>query len=242
MYLTAQRVGGRFEGRIRQGINAYLYLHVDRSLPQTPEGAIDIASVADAPPGDRVEGIESVTPGGNRVFSYLDVAGEDEIAIDELRRALERFEEHVPRTSLDVRFEETGRIGDVSVGIYLSEQIGLKPEFEYRSLCESVLRLLAIHRGDDSRNVLRFTEERGDGEWIFRPLSTGLDVPGLSAREHDIQVRVDDETLKAFEGKWGSIYPVLAESIFGMGIAELLEHGGVELVDPAEDGIRWRGP
>ncbi len=240
MYVTAQRVS-QLEGAAR-GLNAFLYLHGERELSHNEAGVVDVDAVAGQPPGDPVSEILSVSPGGNRVLSYLDIACDDGIGTQVLAQALERFEDFVPRQRNDWLFEDMETIESIGIRLYLSPHITLAPVVEYRSLCQTAMRSIDLHRGNDSQSVLQINMERGVGERRFRPLPTEFELPGPPDHTEGVPVTIDDKTLMAFEASRGSLYPVLAESIFGLGAEELLKHGGVEIIDVGTRNIIWRGP
>jgi hypothetical protein len=84
MYVTAQHVisAPRANGRHDEGINAFFYMHGPHAwddpapfMPETNPGVIT---------DDRIE----VTPGGNRVRSYLDIVAPDGTHTDTLASAV----------------------------------------------------------------------------------------------------------------------------------------------------------
>lgn len=81
MYLTAQRVLSPHSGR--GGINSFLYLHGEHfELP---------SSGRPASPGELTAQSVSVEPPGNRVQSYLDIWGPDDVTWSEVRVGLMDF-------------------------------------------------------------------------------------------------------------------------------------------------------
>ena len=83
MYLTAQRVVSPASGQT--GINTYCYSHglADWSAP--PD------SILDDQPGELIGKVVEVTPPGNRVRSFLDIAMPDAATTEELGDAFEAF-------------------------------------------------------------------------------------------------------------------------------------------------------
>jgi hypothetical protein len=84
MYLSALHVVQTKTGR--EGFNAFHYAHPgSESWRDGPP-----ASVPDIDPGVLVE-MTPIPPGGNRVRSYLDIFGRDDVAWEEIRRGFVEF-------------------------------------------------------------------------------------------------------------------------------------------------------
>ncbi len=231
MYVTAQRVY-RIEGRHRQGINGFLYPHEDREIAHTDSGQPDVEAVAEHPPGEPAERIYSLKPGGNGVLSYLDVTCPDDTSLDRLRAAFSRFDDVVPREIGEYTFEHTEIFEGIGVRIYLSPRTILSPDLEYRSLSETVIRLIAMYRGMDV-STLRINRDKIEDTWQFRR---------LTGKPDDRAITIDRETRRAFEHTGGSVYSMVAENLFDRTPEQLLEHGGVEVMDVHSGDIIWRGP
>ncbi len=240
MYLTAQRVA-QIDGP-HYGINGFLFLHGEAVLPVDPDGDPDLESIATNPPDEAVSVVESLPPGGNGVLSYLDVAAPDDCATETLKRTLEQLRSFVPTRVDNSPFVDTECFDGVAVRIHLSSRTPLSPALEYRSLRESVLALLSDQRRDLSHTSLRMSLEKTEDEWRFRPLTTGVELPGPPGPSNGHLLAVDHETLEAFERTRGSFFPAAAEAIFGMDPEQLLEHGGVEIVGDGSGDLVWRGP
>jgi hypothetical protein len=92
MYLTAHHVVSPAPDH-REGINVFLYLHGPRVWD-----ASELARVPDEGPGRLVAQSISVSPPGNSVRSYLDIAAPDEIRWEDVRVGLMDFTgQHQPR-------------------------------------------------------------------------------------------------------------------------------------------------
>ncbi len=85
MLLTAQRVR-RFSGE--EGINAFCSLHGPYHWFGAPPPG---SGIPDQNPGERVNSIVTVPPGGNRVRSYLDIIAPDETPTAEIVAAIPQF-------------------------------------------------------------------------------------------------------------------------------------------------------
>ena len=93
MYLTAHRVED--PSTTRAGINAFHFSHGARSWDGPPPDGIP-----DDEPGTLVGERIEVTPGGNRVRSYLDVIAPDVTPCPEVRSALVAFVTHAAASPL----------------------------------------------------------------------------------------------------------------------------------------------
>lgn len=240
MYVTAQRVHD-LQRRHLQGINGFLYPHENLDIPQTDANRPDVEAVATHPPGDPAEQLYSLTPGGNGVLSYLDIACPDDLPLDELRAAFSQFDDIVPREKTDYPFQHTEAVERVGIRVYLSPRTILSPDLEYRTLSQTVLRLLAIHRGLDL-STLRIQKDLLEDTWRFLPLTTEYAISSPCGEPADIAITIDRDTRHAFEHTGGSIYPMVAENLFDMTPERLIEHGGVEVIDGESGDIIWRGP
>jgi hypothetical protein len=239
MYITAQRVA-ELHGP-KYGINGFLYLHGDTELARTNDGRPDIEKIAAHPPGERAESIESLRPGNNGVHSYLDVGVSDERSTEAIESALAEFSTFVP-TKIGNSYRATETVHDVGLRVYLSNQALLPPELEFQSLAETVLQLLANHRRDQSHTSLRITLDETPDEWRFWSLSGDDEPSGPPASSRGRVLTIDRDTLQSYEETRGSFFPVAAESLFGMNSQELIENGGVEIVNANDEGLIWRGP
>jgi hypothetical protein len=92
VYLTAHHVVS--PTTLREGINAFLYLH------GLPAWRVPPVGVPDQNPGQLVQQKIEVTPPGNRVKSYLDVVAPDDAARAEIRQSFITFVSQVQREPL----------------------------------------------------------------------------------------------------------------------------------------------
>ncbi len=69
-----------------------------------------------------------------------------------------------------------------------------------------------------------------------------IELPGPPGSTARTTLTIDHDTLDAFEQFRGPIFPVVAEAIFDMNTDELLDHGGVDIIDADTEDIVWRGP
>jgi hypothetical protein len=159
-----------------------------------------------------------------------------------LAHAFDSFEDYVPQDRSEYAFEHAETIDQIGLRLYLSPHGPLAPDAEYASLRETLLQLLAAHRGDASHETLRIARHRDANTWRFRPLSPDLEPPGSPDSTTATTISIDDDTLEAFERHRGPLYPAVAEAIFDMHTDELLAHGGVEIVDADSEHLVWRGP
>ncbi|MCB1077739.1 MAG: hypothetical protein KDM64_07930 [Verrucomicrobiae bacterium] len=91
MYLTAQRVTNPTTGAT--GINCFLHLH-GRSLGITPDWRFDdVNRISNQYPGEKTASKTDLSPGGNRVLSYLEIVSEDTTKPSDLLEAITAFAE-----------------------------------------------------------------------------------------------------------------------------------------------------
>jgi hypothetical protein len=93
MYLTAQLVR-RSDGET--GVNAFAFVHGNTPLPLTTRGEPDVGYVAEHEPGRCVAEQTELTPGGNSVDAYLDVAARDHVSGLEVQDALQALARAIP--------------------------------------------------------------------------------------------------------------------------------------------------
>jgi hypothetical protein len=118
MYLTAHRVFLRSTSS--RGINAFLYRHDDGPYPEIDWRNPDVLLVADAVPGRFVTQQREIAEPGGEVLSYLDIVAEDQLGLDRVEAALERFSD--PTVLLDPRPFTVVE----GVGIRFSAVLGLR--------------------------------------------------------------------------------------------------------------------
>jgi hypothetical protein len=135
MYATAHRV----RSPTKEGINAFLSLHAAPS----PGAAIDwetpsVQDIAEQHPGILTESDWDLRPGGNTVRSYLDVVARDGTKVEDVRAALESFEQQLANAPLP----HTSTIN--RIGIRFGAVLALEHERveEFQALRNRLLRLL----------------------------------------------------------------------------------------------------
>jgi len=126
MLLTAQRVE---KAAREQGINAFCNLHGPYDWIEPPPG------IPENNPGQRVNQSIQVSPGGNRVRSYLDIIAPDETPTTEILAAVPRFLESVRATPLPW----SGRIGRCTFRFGI--ELGLLSQWpaEFRALLHAAV-------------------------------------------------------------------------------------------------------
>lgn len=134
MYLTAQRVVSR-DGRT--GINVFFHLHKYSNPPKLINDS-DVISVAESNTGELVKERCNITPGGNRVKSYLDIVASDEIDEQELITALNSFRSDIVEEKMGPILRIIGK-----VGLRFNAEFGLYDTIvdEYKELKEKALSL-----------------------------------------------------------------------------------------------------
>lgn len=134
MYLTAQRASGHEQ---QTGINVYLFTHRGSS---TDWGHAAVAEIAERHPG-RLECAVTAMPGpGNRVLSFLDVVGPDELSHGDIATELERAMATFPGPREDER-PVSWASGPLRLRFYAGRQT-TSPEAELRQLRDAILPLL----------------------------------------------------------------------------------------------------
>ena len=87
MLLTAQRV---VSPRGTQGVNVYQYLHGSHVWPHVPDEFLP-----DVNPGELVNQWLEISPGSNRIVSFLDVVAPDDTAISDIHQRLASLRHHI---------------------------------------------------------------------------------------------------------------------------------------------------
>lgn len=136
MYLTSQRVVSN-DGR-HAGINTFYHSHSSQKQPLL-SNITDIVSVAEINTGRLVRSKCDVSPGGNRVRSYLDIVAADNINENSIKNALDSFRSEITHKQLPPIIEIINHIG-----IRFSAEFGLYEGIvnEYDQLVKRAIGLL----------------------------------------------------------------------------------------------------
>ena len=137
MYLATHRVRDPQEGRI--GINAFLHSHAASHKGVIDWEFPDVIRIASESPGDIVDALVTVPPGGNHVASLLDIAARDGTSTQAIRKAVAKAAELAARDK-EVLWEDDG----VSVRFLYGDDRHCEelPQVEFKKLADVALRLL----------------------------------------------------------------------------------------------------
>jgi hypothetical protein len=205
-YLAAQRVR---HGSGNVGINSYVY-RVEPDLST-------LWSSIDQSPGTLISSRSEVEPGFNAVLSYLDVVVAD-AAIGHLPEAFESIDGAIAMANLPLTRSVHG------IEIRFGAVIGLSGEparLEFHALARALEAILASDSAAAvARPKIRLTRRIEGSKHVF-------------GREGgSISITVDTDMAFDFKQAHGdSIVPYVAEALTGMSLHELLQAGGVDIVD-----------
>ena len=228
MYLTAQLVRAR-EGRT--GFNAALYEHTSGSMPGvvwTRPAATLLKEIAERYPGTRVRERIDVSPGGNAVECFLDMAARDlphETAIIAAVDALRREAVDSPRPVVHV--------GNVwaTYCTFLGDE---NPIGSLNALANVALDLFRGQRVASAEPPLRVVVSHDDERWRF-----SLDDDSANRVRvvggHPVVVTIRFDVAEELRNVSGPIYPSVAEWTTALSLDQLTMLGGVEFVN--EGGV-----
>ncbi|MFH0902900.1 MAG: hypothetical protein V2A73_19910 [Pseudomonadota bacterium] len=244
MYLATQRVRAP---NGQQGTNTFLSLHGHSPVPRMPWDSPDVDIVADAYPGALASQLLEVEPGGNDVFSYLDIAAADGKEATAIAAVLAVIEDVVGEpVALPIRHDSNAVSVRFSAALGLA---GLDLVAELRRL--AVRSLLVLGHVRDVR--LRRVPSRIFAQLIVRVVmdehgcSYALDDP--SARRvrwirpdlaANVRLRVANANKSDLERVLGGeLHAELARAITGLSDEQIAALGGISFVDAARGHVLW---
>ncbi|MBT3327540.1 MAG: hypothetical protein HN396_15000 [Gemmatimonadales bacterium] len=240
MYATAHRV---VSARGETGINAFLHLHGLKPVPGIDWNDVDMDFVTDRAPGaPHAEHLE-VTPGGNRVLSYLAVVCRDDTPNEAIVRALAHMEATLELNTRPVvrRFPE-----GVTVRFDFAGQLPSAEQMEFKTLRE-VLAKLVIKQEQAvwiTKAPLRIGLHVKEGEYVFRLDDKSrrrvAEVKDLNLPLAIIHVEVS--TYQMFDRLYGDLIRQILPALTGLTLDQIRNEGGVTLVLADTGRILWEWP
>jgi hypothetical protein len=227
MYVTAQKVRSR-SGDV--GINAYVYVHRDSCLPKDRHGAPDLDTIAQSVAGYLVAKRETVTPGGNHVLAYMDVAAPDKVPSPDLDRALAALRRRLETERAPASHSDSGiatRFANVEGYEALLDRLRLFDE-----LRAEVVRVLRERREPDSRPSGPYVVHAGhsfEGLKLWLPHVTLERLPDPSVRRS--RVVIPTEVLQV-PGQPFDVLRETAKWLLGVKEADIEREGGIEILNP----------
>ena len=140
MYATSQRVKPE-QGS--DGINSFLHMHAGEAHAAVVWDQANAEQVAANPPGEAVMSRIDISPGQNKVLSYLDVICPDATPVQEIRDAITAMKDALEVQQRPLNYS----LGAVTVRF--GATIGLEDAsgFECDALAEGVIQLLLRYSG-----------------------------------------------------------------------------------------------
>jgi hypothetical protein len=239
MYITAQRVKSRTD---QIGINAFVHLHGEGDAAGIDWENIDISYISEQATGSLVSEHIKVTPGGNQVLSYLDVACPDDTPMEEMEQAVFYAKEAL-KTSIRPLARRFGQIVVRFGAIFgLEDAEGL----EYDEL---------------ARRLLELARQRTTPAWFGKPplcINVTSSAERLTFRLADEDARrardvkdvslplgvvhIDYDTYEDFERLHGDFMMHILPTVTGLSLEQLRALGGVSVVQAETGRILWEWP
>ncbi len=239
MYATAHRVRSRQD---QLGINAFLHQHGEGKVDGIDWDNIDMSFVTERATGALVSEYTEVAPGGNSVLSYLDVVCPDETPVEEIEKAVFHA-----KAALDTSLRPLVRRFPKIV-VRFGAVFGLRGAegVEYDALAEEVLNIIRRRATPVwmGKAPLRVDVTRSEAGFTFR-LTDDARVRANAVKDVSLPlgvVRIDYDTLDAFERLHGDLIIHILPTVTGMTLDQLRSEGGVELVEAETGRIIWEWP
>lgn len=240
MYLTSQRVCAPGGGRT--DINTFLYRH-EESVPGVDWSRPDLIRVVDTFPGTLVAADTRIPPGGNQVWSYLDIVAADSTAAEELDLALRQF----AREWSPERMARVVQVGKVAMRLDLvepSRQAHALEELE--ELSQRALGLLhnPAPSGWATTEPLRVIVKEYGGEHKY-----ALDAASrarLQSRHEPgwlpASITVAHEDRAAMACNPVTLCLHVAPLLTKLDLDELIPFGGIRFVEESSGEVLWEWP
>ncbi|MCE9636586.1 MAG: hypothetical protein K8T90_12850 [Planctomycetes bacterium] len=232
MYLTAMLVRTAVGD---EGINAFAYAHRGHVIPSLADGSPDISRVAEFEPGECIEEVADVRPGGNSVVGYLDVVAPDDATRAEVEATLVQLRGAIARPKSPWTVFD-GRVG-ARLGVALGVDTEARAGSAFQRLADRVVRLLPLR--DDGQ----FPSPQACGVWVrVLPGRVELSLPPASRARTinklsgDARVVLSSEALMAFPGGLQQALIEGALMLFPGVPRDTALTGGVRFIDP-ETGV-----
>lgn len=231
MYLTVQKVFAAHRGT---GINGALYRH-GSTRTQREWHPPNLRAVVTGNLGEPVVSRVDLSPGGNEVESFLDVACPDDVEREELREALMHFERDITTT------RELKTYGPIAIEFCVC--LGNDdPVAAFARLSTAALALFdqqTLHPAPLGEPLLIMVEQRSEGLVFSLDGQSKVRLQGVFGDIGVGRVVVPVDVANEFGEMYGSLYPHAVEWVTSKPRSELLRLGGVRLVQDGRPVYEW---
>lgn len=248
MYLIAHRVRRMKDKGVAVGINAFLYRHEERELPEDmQENKNIIDQIAYENRGKLIAESVDLVPRNNAVLSFVDIVGKEDLDQEYIQDFLEQKEHDIKQHFQEKYVPFTDSDRDIAVRFGITYGLNGQEIREYKALKERAILLfesreppkwrseapwIVIHCCiSDNRETFRLSTETAE------KLKQMYDESWIPAR---ISLDLHYGTKRAFKSVHGDLIQHIAPVLTDLTLEQIAAQGGLILHDQStEKKIKW---
>ena len=252
MYLTTQRVRRIRGEKVEVGINAFLYRHEERELPEDmQENKNIIDQIAYENRGKLIAESVNLMPGGNSVPSFVDIVGKEGLDTECIQNFLDQMESDIEDHFQDSYGPITKSVRDIAVRFGITYGLKGQEIREYKALKERAMHLFQSQepprwRSENPWIVIHvsYCQETGDLKEVFslspETAKKLKQMRGKSWIPARISIDISDGTKMAFQSRHGDLIQHIAPVLTDLTLEQIAVQGGLILYNPAtKKKIKW---
>ncbi len=252
MYLTTQRVRRIRGEKVEVGINAFLYRHEERELPEDmQENKNIIDQIAYENRGKLIAESVDLVPGGNSVPSFVDILSKEGLDKECIQNFLDQIESDIEDHFQDSYVPIAKSVRDIAVKFGITYGLQGQEIREYKALTERAMRLLESPEPPRWRSenpwiviYVSYCQETGDLKEAFslspETAKKLKQMHGKSWIPARISIDISDGTKMAFQSMHGDLIQHIAPILTDLTLEQIAIQGGLILHDQStQRKIKW---
>ena len=246
MYLTTQRVRRIRGEKVEVGINAFLYRHEERELPEDmQENKNIIDQIAYENRGKLIAESVDLVPGGNSVPSFVDIVGKEDIDTECIQNFLDQMESDIEDHFQDSYVPITKSIRDIAVKFGITYGLQGQEIREYKALKDRAMYLFQSQEPPRWRSENPLIVIYRNISHNRETFSLSLDTVEKLRQMHDElgvpkRVSIDHRTQGEFEFMHGDLISNIAPILTDLTLEQIAIQGGLILHDQStKKKIKW---
>lgn len=252
MYLTTQRVRRIRGEKVEVGINAFLYRHEERELPEDmQENKNIIDQIAYENRGKLIAESVDLVPGGNSVPSFVDILSKEGLDKECIQNFLDQIESDIEDHFQDSYVPIAKSVRDIAVKFGITYGLQGQEIREYKALTERAMRLLESPEPPRWRSenpwiviYVSYCQETGDLKEAFslspETAKKLKQMHGKSWIPARISIDISDGTKMAFQSMHGDLIQHIAPILTDLTLEQIAIQGGLILHDQStQKKIKW---
>lgn len=248
MYLTTQRVRRIRGEKVEVGINAFLYRHEERELPEDmQENKNIIDQIAYENRGKLIAESVDLVPGNNAVLSFVDIVGKKGLNQEYIQNFLDQMESDIKDHFQEKNIPFTDSDRDIAVRFGITYGLNGQEIREYRALKERAMHLFQSQEPpmwrsenpwiviycsiSDNQETFRLSPETAE------KLKQMYDESWIPER---ISVDLNHGTKRTFKSMHGDLIQHIAPILTDLTLEQIAVQGGLILHDQStKKKIKW---